>query len=50
MFTQNYTAVADSLGWSALIAVIPIIYFIWALMFKKMKGYVAGLTTLIVAL
>lgn len=50
MFTQNYTAVADSLGWSALIAVIPIIYFIWALMFKKMKGYIAGLTTLIVAL
>lgn len=50
MFTQNYTAVADSLGWSALIAVTPIIYFIWALMFKKMKGYVAGLTTLIVAL
>ncbi|WP_010307401.1 L-lactate permease [Kurthia senegalensis] len=50
MFTQDYTAVGGSLGWSALIAVIPIIYFIWALMIKKMKGYIAGLTTLLVAL
>lgn len=50
MFTQDFSAVGGSLGWSALIAVIPILYFIWALMFKKMKGYVAGITTLIVAL
>lgn len=50
MFTQDYTAVGGNLGWSALVAVIPIIYFIWALMIKKMKGYIAGLTTLLVAL
>ncbi|MEK4230878.1 L-lactate permease [Solibacillus sp. FSL H8-0538] len=49
-FTQNFTAVADSLGWSALVATIPIIYFFWALAIKKMKGYIAGLTTLILAL
>lgn len=50
MFTQDFSAVGGSLGWSALIAVIPILYFIWALMFKKMKGYIAGITTLLVAL
>lgn len=50
LFTQNYTAVADSLGWSALVAIIPILYFFWALAIKKMKGYIAGLTTLILAL
>lgn len=49
-FTQNFTAVADSLGWSALVATIPILYFFWALAIKKMKGYIAGLTTLILAL
>jgi lactate permease len=50
MFTQDFSAVGGSLGWSAVVAVIPILYFIWALMFKKMKGYMAGITTLLVAL
>lgn len=50
MFTQDFSAVGGSLGWSAVVAVIPILYFIWALMVKKMKGYMAGITTLIVAL
>lgn len=50
MFTQDFSAVGGSLGWSAVVAVIPILYFIWALMFKKMKGYIAGITTLLVAL
>lgn len=49
-FTQNFTAVGDSLGWSAAVAVIPILYFFWALAVKKMKGYMAGLTTLFVSL
>ena len=49
-FTQNFTAVGGSLGWSALVATIPILYFFWALAIKKMKGYIAGLTTLILAL
>jgi len=49
-FTQNFTAVADSLGWTALVATVPILYFFWALAIKKMKGYLAGLTTLILAL
>ena len=49
-FTQDFTAVADSLTWSAIVAVIPIIYFFWALAIKKMKGHIAGLTTLLVSL
>lgn len=49
-FTQNFTVVGDSLTWSAIVALIPILYFFWALAIKKMKGYVAGLTTLLIAL
>ncbi|CEA03578.1 L-lactate permease [Metalysinibacillus saudimassiliensis] len=49
-FTQNFTAVGGSLWLSALVAIIPILYFFWALAIKKMKGYVAGFTTLLVAL
>lgn len=49
-FTQNYTAVGGSLALSALVALIPILYFFWALAIKKMKGYMAGLTTLLVSL
>lgn len=49
-FTQNFTAVGDSLALTAIVALIPILYFFWALAIKKMKGYIAGLTTLLVAL
>ncbi|QDQ02517.1 L-lactate permease [Lysinibacillus fusiformis] len=49
-FTQDFTAVGDSLAWSAIVAIIPILYFFWALAIKKMKGYVAGVTTLLVSL
>jgi lactate permease len=49
-WTQNFTPVADNLALSALVALIPILYFFWALAVKRMKGYMAGLTTLLVAL
>lgn len=49
-FTQDFTAVGGSLAWSALLATVPILYFFWALAIKKMKGYIAGITTLLVAL
>ncbi|MDP4085734.1 MAG: lactate permease LctP family transporter [Bacillota bacterium] len=49
MFTQNYTPVGG-LGLSAILALIPIVYFFWALAIKRMKGHIAGLTTLLVAL
>lgn len=50
MFTQNFTAVGGSLGFTAIVALIPILYFFWALAIKRMKGHIAGLTTLVVAL
>ncbi|WP_026695317.1 L-lactate permease [Peribacillus kribbensis] len=49
-FQQNFTAVGDNLALSSIIALIPILYFFWALAIKRMKGHIAGLTTLIVAL
>ncbi|SDM71583.1 lactate permease [Fictibacillus solisalsi] len=47
---QIYDPIGDSIGLSALVALIPILYLLWALAIKRMKGYIAGLTTLIVAL
>lgn len=47
---QNFTPIGDSLILSSLVALIPILYFFWALAIKRMKGYVAGVTTLLVAL
>ena len=48
-FTQNITAVGDNLALTAVVALIPILYFFWALAIKGMKGHIAGLTTLLVA-
>lgn len=50
---MNWTQVVDplnSIGWSALIAAIPIFFIFWALIIKKMKGYLASLLTLLVAI
>ncbi|WP_285765612.1 lactate permease LctP family transporter [Peribacillus sp. SI8-4] len=49
-WTQNFTPITDDLVLSSLVALIPILYFFWALAIKRMKGYLAGLTTLFVAL
>jgi lactate permease len=49
-FTQNFTVVGDNLALTAIVALIPILYFFWALAIKRMKGYIAGLTTLLLAL
>lgn len=49
-YTQNFTVIGGSLGWTALVAVIPILYFFWALAIKKMKGHTAGISTLVIAL
>ncbi|MCL6587354.1 MAG: lactate permease LctP family transporter [Anoxybacillus sp.] len=50
MWKQDFTPVADQLALSAVVALIPILYFFWALAVKRMKGYMAGLTTLAIAL
>lgn len=46
---QNPTPIAGSLPLSALAALVPILYFFWALAVKRMKGYLAGLSTLALA-
>ncbi|MFY4775617.1 L-lactate permease [Metabacillus sp. RGM 3146] len=47
---QNFTPIAGNLFLSALCALIPSLYFFWALAIKRMKGYAAGLSTLAIAL
>ncbi|MDQ6596243.1 L-lactate permease [Bacillus salipaludis] len=49
-FTQNFTAVGNNLALTAIVALIPILYFFWALAIKRMKGHIAGLTTLILSI
>ncbi len=50
MFTQHYTPIAGSVGWSALVAIIPILFFFWALAIRRMKGHVAALLTVVIAI
>ncbi len=47
---QNYTAVGGSLYLTAAVALLPIIFFFVALAILRMKGYVAGFFTLLIAL
>jgi L-lactate transport len=50
MHTQHYTPIAGSVGWSALVAIIPILFFFWALAIRRMRGHVAALLTVVVAI
>lgn len=50
---MNWTQVIDpinSIGLSALVAAIPIFFIFWALIIKKMKGYLASLFTALIAI
>ncbi|MCY8046880.1 L-lactate permease LutP [Bacillus haynesii] len=49
-WTQDYIPLGNSLLLSSLAALIPILYFLWALAIKRMKGHTAGVTTLLIAL
>lgn len=49
-WVQNYSAVGNSNLLTALIASLPIIFFFVALTKLKLKGYMAGLYTLLIAL
>ncbi|MCY8994470.1 L-lactate permease LutP [Bacillus inaquosorum] len=49
-WTQAFTPIGGNLLLSALAALVPIIFFFWALAIKRMKGYTAGLSTLGIAL
>ncbi len=50
MWLQNYTAVGGSLAYTALLAALPIVFFFLALIVLKLKGHVAGLLTLLIAI
>lgn len=50
---MNWTQVVDplnSISLSAILAAVPILFIFWALVIKKMKGYLASLLTLTVAI
>lgn len=49
-WTQNYAALGGSLGLTALVVSIPIFFLFWALAIKEMKGYQAGVLTLLITL
>lgn len=49
---MNWTQVVDpfnNIVISALIAAIPIAFIFWALIIRKMKGYLASLFTVLIA-
>lgn len=48
MWTQNFDPVGQ-LALSALVAAVPIVFLFWALAVRKMKGYVAALSTTTIA-
>lgn len=47
---QNYSAVGGSLYLTAAVALLPIVFFFVALTVLKLKGYMAGLFTLLIAM
>lgn len=49
-WVQNYTAIGGSLYLTAAAALLPIVFFFAALTVLKLKGYQAGLYTLLIAL
>ncbi|MDP4160537.1 MAG: lactate permease LctP family transporter [Bacillota bacterium] len=49
-WTQNYAALGNSLGLTAFVVSLPIFYLFWALAIKRMKGHIAGSTTLLLTI
>lgn len=49
-WSQIYDPIGHSAAWSALVAAVPILYFFWALAIRRMKGHVAALTTVLLAI
>lgn len=49
MWNQIYNPLSGSLWLSAFAAVLPILYFFWALAFRRTKGHIAGLITVVLA-
>jgi len=49
-WSQNYAALNNSIGLTALAVSIPILFLFWALAINRMKGYIAGVMTLALTL
>lgn len=49
VWTQNYAPIGGSLWLSTLVALIPVIFFFVALVGLRLKGYVAGAITVLLA-
>jgi len=49
-WNQNYAALGGSLLLTALVVAIPIFFLFWALAVKRMKGHVAGVSTLVITI
>lgn len=49
-WTQNYSALGNSLGMTSLAVAVPILFLFWALAIKRMKGHIAGISTLLIAI
>lgn len=49
-WTQNYAALGNSIGLTALVVSLPIFYLLWALAIKRMKGHIAGSSTLLLTI
>ncbi|AFM01155.1 MULTISPECIES: L-lactate permease [Desulfitobacterium] len=49
-WTQNYSALGGSIALTALVVSIPIFFLLWALAIKRMKGHIAGISTLLITL
>src|SRR5947209_20277618 len=47
---QNYSALENCLGLTALVATLPISFLFWALAYKRMKGYIAASLALLLML
>ena len=47
---HNYAALGGSLSLTALAVAIPIFYLFWALAVKRMKGHIAGVSTLLLTI
>jgi L-lactate transport len=50
MWQHNYSILGDNIFLTAIVAAIPIFFLFWALAVKKMKGYLAGVYTLVIAI
>lgn len=48
-WTQVYAPIAGNIWLSSLAAIVPILFFFWALAIKRMKGHQAGILTVVLS-